>query len=144
MISLLPESYKDVKVYKQLFSARLNNDFSYFGNVWNEFPFLKEIVSNDAVIKDFLIGKWYTSLNSYYFDITYYFEMDDKYSTSHSLPAVDKPDGTKYYGIEDLIYCWKDADSNVLAKVFQFTIVDYDTIEVYCYRNSKTYTLYRD
>ena len=72
-------------------------------------------------------------------------ESDNGGTTSwHNLPSVSKPSGTMYYNIEGMIYYWQDANSNNLAKVFRFTIVDYSTIKVYSYKNGLSYTLYRD
>ena len=74
--------------------------------------------------------------------MNFYEDEDESTYSEFDLPWVPEPYGTKYYCIEDLIYYWDDDDSH-LAKVFRFEMLDFDTMEVYCYKNNRTYTLYR-
>ena len=42
-----------------------------------------------------------------------------------------------------MVYVWKDYDDKVLTNVFKISFANFDTIEVYCYSDGKTYTLVR-
>jgi hypothetical protein len=71
-------------------------------------------------------------------------ENDDvSYNSSYNLPWVSKPAGTQYFDIYDYVYFYKDGNENRLADVYKFEIVTIDKINVYCYKDGQTYTLYR-
>ena len=101
--------------------------------------FVQNLAASDRVMAYFLEGHWTGS--GYYF--TFYENEDGGTNTAFDLPWVAKPNGTKYYDIRDQIYLHVDADMNELAKVFRIEIVDYNVISVFCYKNNRTYTLYR-
>jgi hypothetical protein len=89
----------------------------------------------------FLDGYWETSDGKYY--LSFYENDEGGTSTTYNLPWVEEPSGTVYFNIENLIYIYEDANGNELAKVYRFTITDFNTISVYCYKDSRTYKLYR-
>ena len=79
--------------------------------------------------------------NGYY--LTFYEDENGGTYSNFDLPWVSKPAGTKYYNIKNQTYVWTNGESKELAKVFKFTVNDFNTISVFCYRNNRTYKLYR-
>ncbi len=95
------------------------------------------LVSDTDIACYFLLGNWRTSNGSYYFKME--LSDDDEYSfwSSYNLP---------WYGgsfiIEDGIYSVSN-DSYEDKPQYMFTLLTPDSMEVYCYKNGTTYTLYR-
>ena len=95
------------------------------------------LVASTDVACYFLLGNWRTSNGSYYFKME--LSDDDEYSfwSSYNLP---------WYGgsfiIEDGVYSVSN-DSYEDKPQYRFTLLTPDSMEVYCYKNGTTYTLYR-
>ena len=107
--------------------------------------------ANDILIDQFaikfLVGTWKTSDGRNYFSIS---SDDDGNRSTYNLPRIDL--AHSYYAIEDGIYFLYDQDISYLERfmgdyerknVFRFTIIDADTINVYCYKDGSTYKLFR-
>jgi hypothetical protein len=60
----------------------------------------------------------------------------------YNLPHT-RPDGVKYYSIESMTVYLKD-DEKHLATLYEITMTGYDSMSVYCIKDKKTYTLYRN
>lgn len=150
MLKMLPTSYKDTNTLLKLFNL-LAVDFGGYEELFRDneslmrqcwsLAFVQDLAKQDSAISYFLEGYWTTYSSDYY--LNFYESDSGGTSSSFNLPWVAEPAGTKYYDIEDMIYYWDDDDSNHLAKVYRFEFVDYDTIKVFCYKNNRTYTLYR-
>lgn len=147
LLSLLPETYQDTALLTELFEMLTSglywkDIFRVHGDLmqrcWS-LKFVQNLAASDRVMQYFLEGHWTGS--GYYF--TFYENEDGGTNTSYDLPWVAEPNGTKYFDIRDQIYLYVDADMNELAKVFRIEIVDYNVISVFCYKNNRTYTLYR-
>lgn len=95
----------------------------------------KVLVRSIWVAERFLTGTW-KSLNG-----EYYFKMvdDTEHSVSFNLPAFSSTKPSYIIG-EGVFSLFSGLGS---TRYFKFTIVDADTINVYCFQNKKTYTLYR-
>lgn len=104
-------------------------------------PVVQNIVRNDRCIAEWLLGTWRTENGSYYFK--FYQNDSGGISCQYTLPWISAPKGAKYYDIRDLIFVFTDEDSNVLAEVYRFKLLEPDKIEVYAFKNQKTYTLVR-
>lgn len=115
------------------------NHESALESCWS-LAFVKDLVKQDNAIYYFLRSNWKTSDRSYYFN--FYANSEGGTSCQFNLPQVAKPSGTKYYCFENLIFYW-DNDISHLTKCFRFEISSYNTIKVFCYKNNRTYTLYR-
>ena len=151
MLQMLPSSYEDTVTLNKLFKVLSNGDIhpvadyirdnkTFLSSVWS-IDFVQDFLQSDDMITYFLEDYWTTYNGDYYLN---FYENDDGNTTcSFNLPWVAEPAGTKYYDIEDLILYWDGDNNNHLAKVYRFEIVDFDTIKVYCYKDNKTYTLYR-
>ncbi len=151
MLQTLPSSYEDVDTLIKLFKVLSNgdihpvadyirNNMNFLEAVWS-IDFIQDFCESDDMISYFLEGYWSTYDGDYYFN---FYENDEGGSTcSYNLPHPDQPSGTKYYNIKDLIWVWEDANNKELAKVFRITINSFDSISVYCYKNNRTYKLYR-
>lgn len=149
ILKMLPASYKDTNTLLKLFNLLAKDSGSceelFLDNetlmrqCWS-LAFLQDMAAQDYASSYFLKGSWTGS--GYYLNF-YEKEGDGRTYSEFDLPRVSQPSGTKYYDIEDMIYYWDNKYYEHLAKVFRFEIVDYDTIEVFCYKNNRTYTLYR-
>lgn len=154
VLALLPDSYENVSVLKQLFEDVDREWYIYGDNgdyirenrvflesVW-DIGFVQSFLLADEQITYFMEGYWETSSGDYY--VEFYEDEDDGSTWSrYNLPG-DKPSKAKYYDVVNCIYIYEDENSNELSKVLKFTFVDYNTISVYCYKNGRTYKLYRD
>lgn len=145
ILNVLPDSFKITSTLKDLMdNLRYGDLFSLHEETmrqcWGLFPFTRELAARDNYITDFLWGNWKGS--GYYLKF-YEDESDGQTFCSYDLPRVAKPNETEYFDIIDQTYCWCDKDSNVLADVFYFEILDYDKINVYCYKDGYTYTMRR-
>lgn len=104
-------------------------------------PIVQNIVRNDQCIAEWLLGTWRTENGSYY--LKFYQNDSGGISSQYTLPWIPAPKGAKYYDIRDLTFVFTDEDSNVLAEVYRFKPLEPDKIEVYAFKNQKTYTLVR-
>lgn len=149
LLTLLPSTYKATSQYLELFYVLVKDGSIYdlfyehanlVETMWSVAPFMQSLLEEfGSVMPPFMRGTWKGS--GYY--LTFTDQGDDGIYSSFDLPWVAKPSGTKYYEIIDMVYCWIDADNNRLADVFYFEIIDYNTINVFCYKNNRTYTMYR-
>ena len=148
LLDMLPSSYEDTSTLKKLFNLFVTNSsigetfFSENETLMRQcfgLSLVKNLAAHDSMILDYLEGYWTGS--GYYF--SFYENTNGGMNTSYNLPWVSEPSGTKYYDIEDGIYYYDNANGDHLTKVYQFEIVSYDVIKVYCYKNGRTYTMYR-
>lgn len=105
----------------------------------------------DFFANQFLFGTWKTSDGRHYFSITEDNVKTRGYLSNYNLPHTDL--AHSYWDIADGIYYLYDQDymlDNFLGKdyferknVFRFRIIDADTISVYCYKDGRTYKLFR-
>ena len=149
VLNKIPSTYENTATYLRLFNTLSSADTyaelfrdneSTMRQCWS-LEFVQDLAEQDQAITYFLEGYWTTYSGGFYLS---FYENDNGSTTcSFDLPWVAKPSGTKYYDIEDLIFYWDGGNDNHLAKVYRFEIVDYDTITAFCYKNNRTYTLYR-
>lgn len=149
MLSLLPTSYEYTADLLTLFDcfADWEGHAKFFREnkavmerLW-ALPLVQNLAATDDAMAYFMEGYW-SNYSGYYY-MSFYKSDSGGTSSLYNLPAASKPAGTKYYDFESQTYVWTDG-SKTLAKVFYITIVDYDTIQVYSYRDGYTYTLYRN
>ena len=150
MLSMLPSTYQDVSTMQELFGL-LTESYIVYGDLFRyhealvrecwSLAFVRDMAAQDEAVCYFLESYWTTYNGGYY--LNFYENSDGGTTSDHTLPWVPMPYGTKYFNIENMIYYWED-DSGHLAEVYRFEIIDYDTIDVYCYQNNQTYTLYRN
>lgn len=85
------------------------------------------IMTHQSTAIKFLTGRWEGG--------TKYFEIEEEdHTSSYNLPHKNA-DG--YYSISDGIYAVET------TKYFRFTIINENTISVYCYKDGSTHKLYR-
>ena len=113
-------------------------------NGWMKYETVLKLIgfenTNELLIKHFpdrfLKGKWKTS------DGRYSFSINENGYSNYTLPYLDM--SNSYYEIEDGIYClYKKDDWTTRKNVFRFSIINADTITVYCYKDGSTHRLYR-
>ncbi|MBR5307956.1 MAG: hypothetical protein IKU43_04235, partial [Clostridia bacterium] len=95
------------------------------------------LVSDTDVACYFLLGKWKTSNGSYYFEMTLKNETPRSFWSSYNLPWYG---GT--FQIEDGVYLVSN-NSHTDKPQYRFTLLTPNSMQVYCYKNGSTYTLYR-
>ena len=97
---------------------------------------LSVLVSDHDIAKAYLKGTWKTKNGNYYFKI------DSKGSSSYNLPSKSNKE---YYSIYDSVYVAfnKYRTENGAVKEFSITPVSKDEIKIYCYKDKKTYALYK-
>ena len=142
LLSLLPSTYEDTQTLIDLFDAmeyadycRLFPDNETLMRECFSIPFVRDLAMDDYQIIGFLEGRWTGG--------GYYLQFDEDRYSSYDLPWVAEPEGAAYYSIENGIFYFDNENNDHLAEVYSFTIVDYDTIQVYCYKDGYTYTMRR-
>lgn len=152
MLKMLPSTYEDTATLQKLFNLLTTTSSVVLGEklfreneslmrtCWS-LAFVQDLAEQDRVIIEFLTSYWTGS--GYYL---HFYEDEDGGGTwcNYDLPMPSQPSGAKYYNIEDMTFYWDDKDLEHLKKVYRFEFVDYDTIRVYCYKNNRTYTMYRN
>ncbi len=122
---ILCNAYWGTATLQQLWEIR---DFANAGDLLLCQPYICE----------FLLGNWKNG-NGYY-----YFKMEANshnyaYYSSYNIPWQYNGD----FEIRDGIYYVYHNGGKVMYEEFRFTIVSWDKITVYAYKNGTTYTLYR-
>lgn len=149
LLGMVPTSYADISQMECLFSkldpeypgefAREHRDV--LDALW-EMPMVQQIIQNDWCVTEWLLGTWRVENAWTYLQFT---PVDDgAVNAKFSLPYVAKPAGTKYFNIKDLTFVWTDENDVTLAEVFRFKLLAPDKMEVYCFRDGKTYTMIRE
>lgn len=96
------------------------------------------ILKNQGTAELFLEGRWEEGTkNSSYFEM--YEDDEGDLHSRHNLPHKNS---SGYYYISNGIYSVGETEANS-AKYYKFSIIDEDTISVYCYKDGSTHKLYR-
>jgi len=91
------------------------------------------LIRDRSYAKKFLTGRWENS--------SYYFEVNNN-GAIYNLPNKDTIGA--FYDIENGVYYTIESESTSDSiKQFEFSIIDEDTISVYCYKDGSTHKLYR-
>ena len=101
-----------------------------------DFEDTKEILLDDDHIYDFLMGNWGGSNGKYL-----RYRKTSAYNTNceYNIPWTEG----KYFKLENGAH-YNGSNDTSWKKQWSFTIVDANTIEVYCSKDYSTYTLYRN
>lgn len=130
--------YKDSNKYISLITLRnafwvSQDDVNKLINLFNFEDASEVLLVNHAIAKEFLKGTWRGD--------GHYFTMREDGYISYSLPRINYG---HYYRIEDgNVLLYPKDNYNSTKKCFKITAITSDSIKVYCYQNSKTYTLNR-
>lgn len=128
-------NYNHTKDYLLLINCRNTPYAKYYDDLIKLIGFedTKQIICNyNVYFENFINGKWLTS------DKRYHFEIDASGKSSHNLPSDYNTSG--YYSITRGIYYNGFSGGN---KQLKFSIVDKNTVSVFCYKNNKNYKLIR-
>ena len=79
-------------------------------------------------------GRWESEDNN-----SYYFEIQGPTTFNLPHPNINYTLTT----VKDGVFLVVDAEDNCHVPFFSFSIIDKDTVSVYCYEDENTYTLYR-
>ena len=105
----------------------------------NNFENVDEIIlQNDSLLEMFLDGRWEDGSSNN----PYYLEFYEDNEGSHSRYNLPHKDADGYFWISDGMYKVGETLSSAV-KYYRFTIIDEDTISVYCFKDGSTYKLYR-
>ena len=138
--------YIDYAKVRRAYLNLVNNDNEY--NKWDLIGLANDTImgkSDDGYNRDFvffvMVGEWSTKDGNYYFDVI---EKDDN-SLYFRCNIPNEKDSSKeyYYSIDgkNIGYEEIDNDSNSFNS-YRIEEIDEEYIKVFCYKNSKTYTLY--
>ena len=128
---LIPD-YSDSQKYQDLILAQ------HYGLTLEElwdlrgFEDADDVLLSQYYLSEFLMGTWETG------DGSYYFTMYSDYSTAYNLPYYEGP---QYY-IEDGVFVLEQ-NNGTTKNMYRFTIVNWNQITVYCFKDGSTHTLYR-
>ncbi|MBQ4091654.1 MAG: hypothetical protein IJC64_05000 [Clostridia bacterium] len=90
-----------------------------------------------------LVGNWSTSDGEYWFDIVE--NEDNSLSFRTNLPNNKVYSKSYYYNIEGRIIGYEEiGDESNSFNAFRVSEIGDDYIKVYCFKNSQTYTLYKE
>ncbi len=136
--------YMDSKDYITLLDARKDseklNAESMTQRLMDLFYFedASDIIrETDEYLFYYLQGKWSTSGGSYYFELKEVTAKDHTYESSYNLPWYN----SDYFSLEKGIYMIHGSFGE--KPQYRFTLLTPDSMQVYCYKNGSTYTLYR-
>lgn len=98
------------------------------------------MLSSWPIAELFLEGQWKS--HSSYGEPEYFFELIRQNGDSESRYDLPCPGENGYYYINDGVFSVGDTEGGA-KDFFHFTIVNRNTVHVYCYADENTYTLYR-
>ncbi|MBR5411051.1 MAG: hypothetical protein IK104_10320 [Clostridia bacterium] len=149
VVNKLPEDYGKTEYVRDILTwmtggganaTFYENNTDAVSALWNT-DWIKGLFSDGWALLGFLTGNWSTYSGDYYFNMVC--NGGDSFTSSYNVPWVEKPEGTKFFCVDDYVYYHDNENNEHLAEVFRFTLVKEDRIEIYSYKNSTTYTLYR-
>ena len=132
--------YKDSRQYFSAVGAlQMSTDQEQYDaliKLW-DFPYAHDLLVNDYVMF-FLTGTWRNGDD--YFTITY----EDSSHTFTCLSNIPR-DKAKYGYFMDAVYYSGDTPDlhDRAKKQYAFTFIDQNNMEIYCFKNSRTYSLVR-
>ena len=141
--SNIDKRYKRCKDYLNLIYARRkdtqNNriDFQDLTCMKELFDFEDTssiLLTNSLWLNAFLEGTWHSEGGDYYFTVAH------EGNVSCNLPEFGFGD---YYRFNNGVYELYRESDGASQPLFEFTLLSPDSINVYCYQNGRTYTLYR-
>lgn len=95
------------------------------------------ILENKSTAKLFLEGRWEDgNKNPYYFEL---YQDSDGWHSRYNLPRKETEG---YFYLSNAIYSVGETEENTV-RYYKFTIINEDTISVYCYKDGSTHKLYR-
>ncbi len=120
-LTLIKAHNKELNIYDELYSLIGFEDA-------NEL-----IMSNHVFVQKFLLGTWRGDSR--------YFKMKENGQISYDIPWIKYGD---YYRIENgIILIFKESTPNTTKNLYRVTIINENCIQIFAYKNSRTYTLYR-
>lgn len=96
------------------------------------------LLAHDTYACRFLLGTWRTNGGGYYFKMETSSSDDWEFWCSYNLPWWE----CTSFEIDDGTY-FITTPSGELKKMYEFRLLTPDSMEVYCYKDGSTYTLYR-
>lgn len=130
------DGYLDADIYIKLIEAQ----FQYSEKGYQKliqlvgFEDTVDIIMNDTFIYYYLKGYW-SDGNGYYFKLT---ETDNGWHSYYNLPHYVG----EYFTIADAIY--KTGNTGDWTECWKFTFISENELRIYCYKNNRTYDMYRE
>lgn len=159
ILTALPDKYNDVSEISNFCSylmpphnglneCILENQY-LISKIW-KYKTMRNLLLSDRFIDLILNDEWtsqsgdsvisFTSEKKTYEGSGGYYYSTNSWCKNLSVPDVPH----KYYNIIDKTYIFLDENSNKVCNVFKFRFCDdFNKIDVYCYEDQKTVTLYR-
>ena len=124
--------YMDTDYYIQLIDAQINYGTNGYRSLIDLAGFENaiDLIMSDQYIEFYLEGYWSDGNG-------HYFEMEKDGHTHYNLPWYDG----RYYNLHDSKY--QVGDTGNWKDCYKFTFISENEMEVYCYKNNRTYDMYR-
>ena len=126
-------SYKDRE-------SHFIQDMSLYSQMWS-YDLIVDYVGQEGVTELFLLGYWTTANGKYYLEFEQ--KAEGKPGCHYTLPNVKPSSDTVDFTIIDGEFLWINAKGEETGRIFRFTVLGPDEVQVYCYGNRSTYILYR-
>lgn len=134
------DGYMDSDIYIKLIDAQNSlgeegyNDLIQLAG----FEDAVDIIMSDDFIYYYLLGRWSDGSGNFF--LIKKGEGEWKYRAEHILPCYDGD----FFNIRDSVYymCYNDSDQE--REQFKFTFVSPNEMTLYCYKNNRTYGMYRE
>ena len=152
ILGVLPKNYEYteplIKLMDILAKSNNNNEFdeifynNAIGEKLYELDFFKSIFENGDLNEGFYLGNWKTTDGKTYFKFT---RHDDRSMWIEYNIPVTKPSSAKYWNLirNPCKIIWENENSEKVGDVCQIKFINYNTMNMYCYKNNVTYTLTR-
>ncbi len=134
-LELCESDYKDVQEYIDIWGNRYNNIDSVLNKANSNK--MASIIAWSQYNK-WIVGSWKSSDGNKYFEIKR--NKDKSLQSSYNLPWYDLPNST--FDIDGSGIYYLSAGSS-RKDMYRISIKNKNQLEFYCYKDSKTYTLYR-
>ena len=133
------EDYHDSILYLEIYNTMSTSDeymeqYHSLMRLWDFIP-ARQLILSDAYISYYLVGTWRGEGRN----IKIWEKSDGSLPGTSDIPGANK---NGFYKISNLVF-YLGSDERGWEKVFTIDVVDKDTIEIYAYKNGKTYTLSR-
>ncbi len=142
---MVPEGYEQRDAYYAVLHHLYGNHYE-FSELFDEHEedivalwdteFLQKLFEDENFMIDFMVGSWRSNTG-------YKLSFDEDNNANTTLPMPSSSQSSHGYSLNNLELDWTDSDDNVISQVFRFTLVDFDTVDVYSYSAGTTYTMHR-
>lgn len=134
--SMCNSDFKDVQTYRDIWSARYKDINSILDMAKTNK--MASVIAWSQYTK-WIVGSWKTSDGKKYFEIKKN-NNDSGYTSNYNLPWFDLPNSTFEIDSSGIYYL---SSGSTRKDLFRFSIKSKNQLEVFCYKDSSTYNIYK-